>query len=202
MTDSHGRPSFGAVFFLLLQFPDKLSRMTSPRARKLLLILAANIVAFMMVGCAGYQLGGSKPSHLAEVTKLYVPTFENKTLEPRLGVLVTNAVIKQLQVDGTYEITTAEDADAVLAGRIEGINRSQFRADRTNVLRTSQLLLTLNTNYTINKSGSGIPLHEGSASANSYVILDANFQLSETQALEDAAQRLAGRLVTDISEGW
>lgn len=176
--------------------------MIPSRARSLFLILAADVVAFMLVGCAGYQLGGSKPSHLSEVTKLHVPTFENKSLEPRLAVLVTNAVIKQIQADGTYEITTAEEADAVLEGRIEGINRSQFRADRTNVLRTSQLLLTLNTTYTINKSGSGIPLHEGSASADSYVILDANFQLSETQALEDAAQRLAGRLATDIAEGW
>jgi outer membrane lipopolysaccharide assembly protein LptE/RlpB len=167
---------------------------------RLVLFLALPLV--FLTGCAGYHLGGSKPSSLTEVTRLYVPTFKNQTLEPRLGVLVTNAVIKQLQVDGTYVISNKEDADAVLEGRIEGINRSQFRADRVNVLRTSQLLLTMDTSYVISRTGSGIPLHTGTASANSYVILEANLQLSETQALEDAAQRLAGRLVSDIAEGW
>lgn len=170
--------------------------------RPFCLVSITLLASLVLSGCAGYRLGGSKPSSLTEVTRLYVPTFENRTLEPRLGVLVTNAIIKQLQVDGTYEISTKENADAILEGRIDGINRSQYRADRTNVLRTSQLLLSLNSTYTISKTGSGQVLHTGGASADSYVILEANLQLSETQALEDAAQRLAGRMVTDITEGW
>ena len=35
-------------------------------------------------------------------TPLQYPTFKNRTLVPRIEVLVTDTVIKQLQQDGTY----------------------------------------------------------------------------------------------------
>lgn len=155
-----------------------------------------------LTGCAGYQLGGNKPAHLANVTKLAVPTFENQTLEPRLGSVVTNAIIKQIQNSGGYEIVSMDDAEAVLDGKVVNVDRSQFRSDRQNVLRTSQLLMTLRTEYVIKDSGSGSVIHRGRASADSYTILDSNIQNSEAQALEDAAQRLAATVASDIAEGW
>lgn len=163
---------------------------------------ATPLLGLFLSGCAGYHLGGNKPAHLSGVTKLAVPTFENMTLEPRLSSLVTNAVIKQLQLDGTYQIVSKDKADAVLEGRVVGIDRSQFRARRENVLRTSQLLMQLRTEYTIRDIGTGSALHSGGASADSYVILDSNVQNSEAQALEDAAQRLSATIASEIAEGW
>lgn len=168
---------------------------------KSLLALALGF-SFTLVGCAGYQLGGQKPTHLANVTKLAVPTFENLTLEPRLGSQVTNAVIKQLQMNGGYEIVSLENAEAVLEGKVAQIDRSQFRSDRNNVLRTSQLLMTLRTDYVIKDAGSKATLHNGRATADSYTILDNNVQNSEAQALEDAAQRLAATIASELTEGW
>jgi hypothetical protein len=159
-------------------------------------------LCLLMSSCAGYHLGAQKPAHLRHITKIAVPTFENLTLEPRLGVLVTNAVIKQLQNHGSYQIVARRDAEAVLEGKIQNIVRTQFRSDRNNVLRTSQIQATLGTNFTIKEAGSGNILHNGTATADSYIILDANLQLSETQLLEDVAQRLAGELADSISEGW
>ncbi len=155
-----------------------------------------------LTGCAGYQLGGQKPAHLTNVTKLAIPTFENQTLEPRLGSLVTNAIIKQIQNSGGYEIVSLADAEAVLDGKVINVDRSQFRSDRRNVLRTSQLLMTLRTEYIIKDAGSGSTIHRGRTSADSYTILDSNVQNSEAQALEDAAQRLAANVAADITEGW
>lgn len=152
--------------------------------------------------CAGYQLGGQKPAHLSSVTKLAVPTFENLTLEPRLGSLVTNAVIKQLQAEGTYKIVSRDEAEAVLEGQVAGVDRSQFRSDRNNVLRTSQLQMRLRTSFVVRDTASNAVIHTGQASANSYVVLDSNVQNSEAQALEDAAQRLASTVTSEISEGW
>lgn len=169
------------------------------RMKQILLRLAP--LCLLLAGCAGYSLGGQKPAHLTKVTKLAVPTFENLTLEPRLGVLVTNAVIKQLQNHGSYQIVAKADADAVLEGTIQNISRTQFRSDRNNILRSSQIQATLITLYKITDS-SGVVLHNGRASGASYIILDANLQLSDTQLLEDASQRMAGNLANDISEGW
>ncbi|MDZ4290134.1 MAG: LPS assembly lipoprotein LptE [Prosthecobacter sp.] len=170
--------------------------------KKLILPLAFGIFTLALSGCAGYRLGGQKPAHLAGITKLAVPTFENLTLEPRLGSLLTNAVIKQLQINGGYEIVAKEDAEAVLEGKVSGIDRSQFRSDRNNVLRTSQLLMRLQSEFVIRDPNSGAAIHTGRANASSYIVLDANVQLSESQAMEDAAQRLAATIANDITEGW
>jgi len=95
-------------------------RLLSPFFR-LLLAASALSLPFLFAGCAGYQLGENKPAAYSDIENIYVPTFQNETLEPRLSVLVTNAVITQLQQDGTYKITNKEDADAVLVGTIRQV---------------------------------------------------------------------------------
>lgn len=159
-------------------------------------------LSLTLTSCAGYQLGGQKPSHLQGITRLAVPTFENLTLEPRLSSVVTNSLIKQIQTDGSYQVASKDDAEAVLEGTITRVDRSQFRSLRQNVLRTAQLQMRLTVNYVIKDSASGRPIHRGTTSANTYVILDSNLQNSEAQALDDAAQRLATNLANEISEGW
>jgi hypothetical protein len=159
-------------------------------------------LSFLLASCAGYQLGGQKPKHLEGITKLAVPTFENQTLEPRLASTVTNALIKQIQMDGSYQIVNKDQAEAVLEGDVTRVDRSQFRSSRRNVLRTAQLQMRLTCNFNIIDTASGRPIHHGQASANSYVILDSNVQNSEAQALEDAAQRLSASIANEISEGW
>lgn len=154
-----------------------------------------------LVSCSGYHLGANKPAHLANVTKIAVPTFENETLEPRLAVLVTNAVIKQLQVDGTYQIVSRDQADAVLEAKISDIDKSQWRAVRSNTLRTSEILVRLRTDYSL-KDTAGTRIHQGRVLGESYLVLDPNWQLSEHQAMEEAAQRIAATLVSEIADGW
>ncbi len=168
---------------------------------KLILLFLAT-VSLWLTGCAGYTLGGQRPAHLRHISKLAVPTFENLTLEPRLGSEVTNAVIKQLQNHGSYQIVSRDQSQAVLVGKIQFINRSQFRSDRTNILRSSQILATLSVSYEIKDAATGAVLHNGYVSADSYIILDANLQLSDTQLMEDAAQRLAYNMADQVSEGW
>ena len=169
---------------------------------KLFHALALTVIALTLSSCAGYHVGPSKPAHMAKVVKLAVPTFENETLEPRLSVLLTNAVIKQLQVDGSYQIAPKDRADAVLECKIKRINRSQFRAVRTNVLVTSELRVDLQVDYRIKETGTDTILHSGRVDGGSTIVLDPNFQLSEHQAMEEASQRIANTLVNEIAEGW
>jgi hypothetical protein len=159
------------------------------------------LLPLWLSSCAGYKLGPSKPAHLTKVAKLYVPTFENATLEPRLAVLVTNAVIKQLQMSGGYEIVSEDKADATLKATIADLDRSQFRSVRTNTLRTRELLTRLRVDYRIEDS-SGSKLHQGRVVGESYIVLDPNFQTSERQALSETSERLAASLANEITSGW
>ncbi len=166
-----------------------------------LAFLVAPLALALLSSCAGYQPGSSKPSQLAHVTKLAVPTFKNDTLEPRLEVLVTNSLIKKLQADGAYQIVPREEADAVLTGVISEINRSQFRAVRTNTLRSSEILMRMQVNFEVQDT-TGNKLLKGIVSGQSNIVLDSSVQITERQALADAAERLSIALASQVSEGW
>lgn len=163
--------------------------------------LLAVLALASLVSCAGYQPGVNKPKQMADVTKLAVPTFKNNTLQPRLEVLVTNSVIKQLQIAGTYKIVPVSEADAVLYGTIDDISSRQYRAQRNNTLKTSQLLVGLIAKYEV-KGVNDEVLLKGQPQALSTLILDPNFQVTKQQALADAASRLGESLSIEITEGW
>jgi outer membrane lipopolysaccharide assembly protein LptE/RlpB len=166
-------------------------------------ILVAPLVAALTIALAGcgYHTGVSKPKTMAAVKKLAVPTFKNDTLYPRLEVLVTNAVIKQLQMAGAYKIVPVSEADAVLRASITDISSRQFRAARNNTLRTSQLQVGLVVKYSV-QDVNGQALLNGQAKGDTELVLDPNFQVTEAQALAVAAERLSATLAGEVTEGW
>jgi hypothetical protein len=78
--------------------------------------LLATVFCLALSGCLGYHVGPVKPYYLRDVHSIAVPTFKNRTLVPRIEVLVTDTVIKQLQQDGTFQIENGDKADATLNG--------------------------------------------------------------------------------------
>jgi hypothetical protein len=163
------------------------------------ILLAATAVVFS--SCAGYQLGSSRPAVMEGVRTIAVPVFRNESLIPRSSVLVTNRVIRQFQVDGTYPIVDASRADAILRGTIKPLQRRQLRTEKFNTLRTLEQEIRLVLDYSV-ETRSGAVIATGTVEASSSHYLDANFQRSEYQALDDAAARLAEDLVSRLSEGW
>ena len=154
-------------------------------------------------GCAGYHIGPIQPYYLRAVHKISVPTFENKTLIPRISVLVTDTVIKQFQQDGTYRIVGDDQADAILQGEITRSNRSPARSVRGNVLATTEFTLALRVRYTLvdrqtKRSLAGPTEVQGTTS----FFVGPDITSDEHQALPLAAEELAVRLVSQLSEGW
>jgi hypothetical protein len=105
------------------------------------------LAGLFLSGCAGYQLGEVKPGTYLGIEKIHVPPFKNLTLEPRLSSLVTNAVLTELQSDGTYQVATRGNCDAVLVGTIREIRKRQLRAVRTDTLRSRELSLYLYVDF-------------------------------------------------------
>jgi hypothetical protein len=159
-------------------------------------------VALVSSSCAGYRIGATKPAELLSVERVAIPTFRNLTLEPRSSVLMTNMVIKQFQRDGSYQISSEENADAVLRGTIIEMERRQLRSAKFNTLRSREINLTIRVEYELEELATGIILARGMSQGDTNIFLDPNFQLSERQAIEDASREVAERIVTRVSEGW
>ena len=176
--------------------------------------LAIALAGLALGGCLGYRIGPAKPHYLQDVHTIAIPTFENKTLIPRVEALVTGAVIKQFQQDGTYKIGNAGNADATLKCEISRITRSPARSVVGNVLATSEFNLTMHVKYKLlGPDGKSVgPLGEVAGTTSFFVssssMISSKQQVlgdvttDERQALPLAAEELAKRLVTQISEGW
>ncbi len=112
-------------------------------------------------------------------------------------------MIKQFQQDGTYRIATEENADAILKGEIETITRAPARSVRGNVLATTEFSLTMRIRYSLTERGTGKELAAPSEvyGTTSFFVGD-DITTDERQALPLAAEELAVRLVSQLSEGW
>ena len=160
------------------------------------------LLAILVGGCAGYQLGPATPAHLRDIKTIAVPTFANTTLTPRIEVLVTSTVIKQFQQDGTFRITGEDQADAILKAEIVTVGRSPARSLRGNVLSTTEFNFTLATRYTLlGRDGKAIR-HSGGASGSTSFFVGSDVATDERQALPLAAEEMAKQLVSQLSEGW
>jgi hypothetical protein len=163
-------------------------------------LLAA--VCLMFTGCLGYHVGPVKPGVLRDVQLVAVPTFENKTLLPRVEVLVTDSVIKQIQQDGTYRVAEKGNADAVLKAEITEISRSPARSVLGNVLATTEFNLTMHVRYKLETRSGTLLMPYADVVGTTSFFVGTDVTTDERQALPLAAEELAIHLVTQLSEGW
>ena len=178
-------------------------------------------------GCASYQIGGAKPASYSGINNIFIPSFKNSTLEPRLSSLVTNAVLKEVQADGTYKVTNRANCDAMLMGTISYFTKKQLRAVKTNTLESRELKVQLvcefyladpNTgkritqlqapneetlvNSSIDGSDDILSVRQGRVYGSTLQVVDDSFQVGERGALAIAAEDLATQLVSQLSNGW
>lgn len=159
-------------------------------------------VCLLLTGCLGYHLGPVKPSVLRDVHVIAVPTFENKTLLPRIEVLITDSVIKQLQQDGTYRVANENNADAILKAEITEISRAPARSVRGNVLATTEFNLIMHVKYKLETSSGTVLMPSAEVVGTTSFFVGTDVTTDERQALPLAAEELAIHLVTQLSEGW
>ena len=162
----------------------------------------ATLFCFALGGCLGYHIGPVKPYYLRDVHTIAVPTFKNHTLVPRIDVLVTDTVIKQLQQDGTYQITNGDKADATLTGEISRITRAPARSVRGNVLATTEFALWLVVKFSLTGRDGKQLVPPNDVIGTTTFFVSSDVTSDERQALPLATEDLANRLVTQISEGW
>jgi hypothetical protein len=156
----------------------------------------------LLSSCAGYTLGPIPPTFMKGVHKVAVPIFENKTYEPQVETLVTDTFIKQLQQDGTYEISGLDQADAEIRGTITSVTRLEARPVRGNVLASSQfnLQVRLRVQVVNPHSGKGMGVRDFVGQTTFFVGNDLPTQ--ERQAIPLAAEDAAVQAASFVTEGW
>lgn len=166
----------------------------------LLRALTAVLAASLLAGC--YTLGDARPSMMRGIRTLAVPVSKNTTLEPNVEALLADTIVKQLQTDGTYEITYADKADAVVYTTLSRVDRRPARSVRGNVLATSEFLLYTFVDFTVVQTSNGRELMKGQVSGKTSFFVTPDLQTDEMQALPLAFSDTAINLASRLSEGF
>jgi len=161
-------------------------------------LLAAGV---LLAGC-GYHLGEIRPTPMRSVQTLAVQTFKNNTYRPRLEVLMADALIRSLQVDGTYQITSENRADAIVYGTLTQVSRIPIRSALSNVLQTLEYRLSIVIEYEVQDRITGAILMQGSVTGTTTFFPTGDLVTDERQALSVAAQRASDNLTRILTEGW
>ena len=105
--------------------------------------LGLMIPVLILCSCAGYRAGNITSTELKGVKTIYVPVVKNETYEPSIQGLVTNAIIRSLENDGTFHTTRMAKSDASLEITITNFERSPTLYSRDNTQVPLEFRLSL-----------------------------------------------------------
>ncbi len=108
----------------------------------------------LLAGCAGYHLGPVNGGRAGDKSIEVLP-FNSKTLQPRLGEAVTQALREQLQTDGTYRLVTRGGGDIVVTGVIVSYVRDSLSFLPGDVLTAENYHVTITAHVTAREPGTG-----------------------------------------------
>jgi hypothetical protein len=124
--------------------------------------------------------------------KTYFPLLENK---------ITNAVVNRYIFDGNLKSSKKEDADLVLKGELVNYRRDSLRTSESDSPEEYRITLFVNIVLTDNKTNKVLWEKQGFAGDASY-FTSGQFVKSESQAVGEAADDLARRIVELTVEAW
>ena len=157
-------------------------------------------LALFLGGCAGYTLGPTNGLAAGEKS-LKIRPFANLTLEPRLTDTVTEQMRKELQRDGTFQLSTHGEADLVLSGSITRFQRTEVTFASTDILQVQDFRLILTAQVTVTERSTGKVLLDQAISGYTLVRVGSDMTSAERQALPLLADDLAKNTIARLSEG-
>jgi len=163
---------------------------------------AVVVVALALtVGCTaiGYRIGSSLPPGINVV---HVPSLINRTSEPQLELNTTQALISELQRDGTLSIGDMEKSDVVLTVVLTAFTLVPLRYDRDSATSTSEYRMTIRATLELKDRKDGRVLASNTVKGETDFVLAGDLSSAKLDALPNAAADLAQQIVKSVVEFW
>jgi len=159
----------------------------------------------LLASCANYKMGSTpKGDGLGDIRVLYVPTAVNETDETAVPGPVTNAILQEIDRDGTFRHARKDESDAILEVTVKKIERSPIQQSVEQYLTTLQYQLTVTLEYRLyNLKDKKEVISKSIISGSTTFFVQGDQTESQRQALPLAAQNVAQNLVTSLANrGW
>jgi lipopolysaccharide assembly LptE-like protein len=162
--------------------------------------LLAGCVLAGLTACAGYKLGPTNGLRAGEKSIKIAP-FANQTIEPRLGEAATAALRKQIQRDGTYHLSTGQEADIVVSGEVIDLDRRRLANQPRDTLTARDYSLNITAKVVARERISGKEILNREVNGRTSIHVGADLNSSERQALPLLAEDLARNITALLVDG-
>src|SRR3989304_1707830 len=104
--------------------------------------LTVLLFSLLILQACGYHMAGTG-SHLTPGMKsVFIPVFENKTMEPIVEEELTPAVIREFLQDGRIEVADSSRADMVLKGSVVSYKETPISFDASQNVLEYRIMVT------------------------------------------------------------
>ena len=157
-----------------------------------------SILLLCLAGC------GYKPfSPIREdIRNIYIPTFKNSTYYPGVSAIVTDALRKEIILDGTFSLMDKEDAQAMLSGEVTDFRRSPSVYDEEENIIGGNLTIEIKIRFVSIPEGKILWEGELAESESVNYFLAGSLAKTENEVTEWVAEKIARRIVERITEPW
>ncbi len=180
-----------------LEEPGVTMKVKTITVRRILPIFFAIFLLFS-IGC-GYKPFIPTREHIKTV---YVPTFKNSTYYPNVSSTVTDALIREIILDGTFKLAGEENAQAVITGEVKDFKRTATIYDEEdNIIGGS---LTIEVNIKFLSAPKKEILWEGTFEESESVnyFLAGSLAKTENEITQWVAEKIARSVIEQITEPW
>jgi hypothetical protein len=125
-----------------------------------------------------------------------------------MEVLFANALIKQLHQEGSFLVKREEEADAVISGTVERIDRSPARGLRSDFFQSTEFDLNVQIRIKVTERSTSKVLVSRQIKGNTSFFVSSTSAVSgdvnkdERQAIPVAAEDAAQKAVSFLADGW
>ena len=156
------------------------------------------IFLFLCQGCGYTPRAYFLPPHIKH---LYIDTFENKTDQPNVELDLRKELVSTFQNDGNLDITSSEQADAVLDGAIVDYSRQALRYKDDEAVWEYRLKITVNFEFA-DLTKNNIIVKENDFAGETTFYLSGSMAKTENVARKEAITDLCRRILNKVITLW
>jgi len=155
-----------------------------------------------VIGLAGCGIYSANSARVDEAVRyVFIPTLENRTAEPSIGMELTDLIIAAIQRDNTLKVVGEDDATADLVGAVTLYRRKE--AFTTSQLQVDEYQVQIQVELSFLPRDGSKPLFEKKRlQGTGNYLLDGSDGSDEGSARSLAADEIVRGVLGAIAEDW
>jgi outer membrane lipopolysaccharide assembly protein LptE/RlpB len=154
-------------------------------------IMLAIFLISSFVSCGPYSFSGATTGGIKTV---YIPVFENETIEYGLGEELTNKITEAIVSDNTLKVVDKDAADAYISGKVISFKKSSETYNIEDQVQEYRIDVAVNVSF-IKPNGEAIWEEPRISSFGVYQADTETEDEGKTEALEKLAEIIVNRTV-------